>query len=304
MSNLGLIISLLIIGAGLLWLLIRSLQGKEVERRIIFLFIGLAVSVPLLFNITFSEKATPIVKALYDKIDNLPEGSNILLSFDYGPTMAPEVQPMSDVLIRHVLAKNHHLFLMGLWATGQSLGAEAVDRIIKGDFPEKIDGIDFVNIGYKAGNQGVLNVIVTDFRKLYATDVGGRDLDSLPIFNGIKSLKDMDLLISVGGGFPGVKEWVQFAGDPGNVPTGGGSAAVSAPLLYPYYPRQMLGLMGGIKGAAEYESEFKRHYERFKDMPEPGVKMMGPQTLAHLVIMAFIVIGNLSYFFGKKGKQS
>jgi len=302
-SNIGLIISLLIIGAGLLWLLIRSLQGKEVERRVIFLFIGLAVSVPLLFNITFSEKATPIVRAVFNKIENLPEGSRILISFDYGPTMAPEVQPMSDVLIRHVLAKGHKLYLMGLWATGQSLSSEAVDRIIKNDFPNKVDGVDYVNIGYKAGNQGVLNVIVTDFRKLYSTDVNGRDLDSLPIFNGIKSLKDMDLLISVGGGFPGVKEWVQFAGDPGHIPTAGGCAAVSAPLLYPYYPSQMLGLLGGIKGAAEYESEFKRHYKQFGSMPEPGVKMMGPQTLAHLVIMAFIVIGNLSFFFAGKGRR-
>ncbi|MEW6015083.1 MAG: hypothetical protein AB1690_07155, partial [Candidatus Zixiibacteriota bacterium] len=75
MNNLGLIISFLIIGVGLLWFLIRAWQGKEVERRVIFVFIGLAVSVPILFSITFAEKASPIVEAVYDKIDNLPPGS-------------------------------------------------------------------------------------------------------------------------------------------------------------------------------------------------------------------------------------
>jgi len=28
--------------------------------------------------------------------------------------------------------------------------------------------------------------------------------------------------------------------------------------------------------------------------------MMGPQTLAHIVIMAFIIIGNVLFFLGRK----
>ncbi len=302
MNNIGIIISVVIIVLGLLWLAIRSLTGREVERRIIFLFMGLAVSLPLIFNITFSEKATPVVRNIFNKIESLPAGSRILISFDYGPSMAPEVEPMSNAFIRHSLAKGHKVILMGLWATGQSLSATAVQDIIKPEFPDKIDGVDYINIGYKAGNQGVLNVIITDFRKMYATDVNGVNLDSVAIFKGIKSLRDMDLMISVGGGFPGVKEWVLFAADPGNIPLAGGSAAVSAPTYYPYYPRQLIGLLGGIKGAAEYESEIKKHYPRFADMPTPGIKMMGPQTLAHLIVMAFIVIGNLSFFFAKRKK--
>ena len=110
----------------------------------------------------------------------------------------------------------------------------------------------------------------------------------------------MDLMISIGGGFPGVKEWVLFAASPGNIPLAGGCAAVSAPLLYPYYPKQLLGLLGGIKAAAEYESLLKQNnYTQFADMPTPGIKMMGPQTLSHLVVISFIIIGNLSFFFGK-----
>jgi len=300
MSNIGLVISLIIIGAGLVWLLILAMKGREVERRIIFLFVGLAVSIPLLFNITFSEKATPVVLNVFNKIDSLPPGSKILLSYDYGPSMAPEVEPMSNAFVRHCLVKGHKLYLMALWATGQSLASAAVDSIMKNEFPEKVNGIDYVNIGYKAGGTGVLNVIITDIRKMYLTDVGGIDLDSMTIFKGVKSLKDMDLLVSIGGGFPGVKEWVLFAGAPGNIPTAGGCAAVSAPLLYPYYPKQMLGLLGGIKGAAEYESELMKRYPRFRKTPTPGIKMMGPQTLAHLIIIAFIVIGNISFFISRK----
>jgi hypothetical protein len=300
MNNIGLIVSLSFIAAGLLWLTILSFMGREVDRRTIFLFIAVATSVPLLFNITFSEKATPIVRDVFNKIENLPPGSKVLLSYDYGPTMAPEVEPMSNAFVRHCLAKGHRLYLMALWATGQSQIATAVDSIILREFKNAKYGVDYINIGFKAGGTGVLNVIITDFRKMYLTDVNGVDLDSFPIFKGIKSLRDMDLLISIGGGYPGVKEWILFAGAPGNIPTAGGCAAVSAPLLYPYYPTQMVGLLGGIKGAAEYESELKRKYPRFSNMPTPGIKMMGPQTLAHLVVMAFIIIGNIAFFISKR----
>jgi hypothetical protein len=279
------------------------LTGREVDRRVIFLFIGIATSVPLLFNITFAEKATPIVKDVYNKMENLPEGSKVLISFDYGPSMAPEIDPMANAFLRHALTRNHKVYIMSLWATGQSLASAAVDSVIAREYPDKVPGIDYVNIGFKAGGIGVLKVILTDIRKMYLTDVNGVDLDSVGMFDGIKSLKDMDFMISLGGGFPGIKEWVLFAGSPGNIPLAGGCAAVSAPQQYPYYPRQLVGLLGGIKAAAEYESLLIKDYLQFADMPTPGIKMMGPQTLSHLVVIAFIIIGNLSYFFSKLRKK-
>jgi len=303
MTNIGIYLSLAVVAVGLLWLTIRSLTGREVERRIIFLFIGISTTLPLLFNITFSEKPTRVVENVYDRLEELPAGSKVLISFDYGPSMAPEIDPMADAFIRHSLTRGHKLYVMALWATGQSLASTAVDSIIIKEFPDKIWGEDYINIGFKAGGIGVLKVILTDFRKMYLTDVNGTDLDSVSIFDNVRSLKDMDLLISIGGGYPGVKEWVLFAGSPGGIPTAGGCAAVSAPNLYPYYPKQVIGLLGGIKGAAEYESLLMKNYPQFSDMPTPGIKMMGPQTLAHLVVIAFIVIGNLSFFFGKKRKE-
>ena len=146
MNKVGLLISFGLIGAGLLWFLIRAIRGQEVERRIIFVFIGLAVAVPILFNITFSEKASPIVEAVYDKIENLSSGSRILISYDYGPSMAPEVEPMSNAFLRHSLAKGHKVYIMGLWATGQSLAGAAIENIVKKEFPEKVNGVDYVNL--------------------------------------------------------------------------------------------------------------------------------------------------------------
>jgi len=303
-ADIGRAVSLLIIGGGLVWILLRSLRGREVERRIVFLAIFLAVAAPILFPITFTEKATPVVKKLFDKVESLPAGSRVLISFDFDPAMAPEVQPMANAFTRHCLAKGHRVIFMSLWATGQALLSQTLEEVVKKEFPDKREGVDWVNLGYKAGNEGVLNVIVTDFRMMFPTDVNGVPLDSSPVFDGIRSCGDLDLVISVGGGKPGIKEWVLFVGDRAHVPVGAGVAAVVAPQLYPYYPKQLLGLLGGVKGAAEYESELIKHYPRFKNMDTPGLRMMGPQTLAHMVIMAFIVIGNISFFVNRrKGKK-
>ena len=89
---------------------------------------------------------------------------------------------------------------------------------------------------------------------------------------------------------------VGLAGDPVGVPIGGGVTAVEAPLLYPYYPKQLQGLMGGLLGAAEYEALVTSAYPEFHEAAQTALVRMFPQTVAHLVIVAFVVLGNISYF--------
>ena len=296
----GAVAALLVIGGGLVFLIVRAVMGHEVDRRVIFLFIFLSVAVPLLFPISFAERPTSIVRSVFDKIELLPPGSRILLSYDFDPAMAPEVQPMADAFTQHCLEKGHRIIYLCLWATGQGQFELTYNNVIAREFPDKVDGKDYVNLGYKAGNEGVLNVIVTDLKKMFPADVNGVPYDSIEILRGMKSCGDVDFAISIGGGKPGAKEWVLFVGDPGNVPMAGAVAAVSAPELYPYYPSQLIGILGGIKGAAEYESELRRQYPRFAQSDAAGLRMMGPQTLAHMVIMSFIVIGNLAYFIARR----
>lgn len=300
MTNIGVIISMIVIFGGLLAILIYSLRGRDIDRRIIFLFIFVTVATAVLFRLEFKEYPTVIVKKVFDKIESMPPGSKVLVSFDFDPAMKPEVYPMANSFVRHCLVKGHKLYLMTIWATGQALMTETVETVIKNEFPEAMYGEDYVTLGFKAGGVGVLNVIVTNFRKMYPTDEHGTSLDSIPLFVDVKSTKDMDLILPIGGGQPGPKEWVLFIGDPGNVPIAPGLAAVVAPLIYPYYPKQVIGLLGGVKGAAEYETELRSHYPRFKDIDAPALRMMGPQTMAHIVIMAFIVIGNISYFRSRR----
>ncbi len=272
---------------------------QAIDRRWIFLFIMLAVVIPLAFDLTIDEVATPEVQAIYDRIEALPPGSNVLLPFDYGPESEPELQPMADSYVRHLGRRKQKLFFMCLWPTGQAQTLKTVSQVLEQEFSDYSYGRDYVMLGFRPGGQGVIQVVVTDFRTLYQSDVEGTPIDEIPMMQNVKGLKDMDLILNISGGFPGLKEWIQFGGDRTGVPVAGGVTAVQAPLLYPYYPRQLSGIMGGLKAAAEYESLLIQGYaeaygkdtERFA-----AIRRMGPQTLAHLVIILFLVVGNIAYF--------
>jgi len=129
---------------------------------------------------------------------------------------------------------------MAVWATGPPQIEKTISNVIKVDFASKIYGRDYINIGYKAGNQGLINAILRDLKAIYITDVQGTDINQFEIMKPIKNLKDFSLIIGIGSGSPGLKEWIQFGGDPSQVPVAGGMTAVEAPLLYPYYPKQLL----------------------------------------------------------------
>ena len=76
---------------------------------------------------------------------------------------------------------------------------------------------------------------------------------------------------------------------------GAGVTAVMAPKFYAYVrANQLIGLLGGMKGAAEYE-----HLVGVEGAATSG---MGAQSLVHMTIIGLIVIGNFAYFAGRRKK--
>lgn len=273
---------------------------SNLDRRVIFLLIALAVIIPLIMHYTTSIPPSLIVQTLFDKMEAMPPGAKLLISFDYGPSTVPENQPMANALVRHALEKGHRVYLMALWPTGARQSQELIEEIISVEYPNKIEGEDWIHLGYKAGNQGLINTLMSDVKAMYTTDITGRAIDEFPMMDEVNTLRDFDLILALGSGFPGTKEWVQFAGDPGNIPVGGGTTAVMAPLLFPYYPKQMVGLMGGLQGAAEYEAALIHKYPQLSQRSRIASTSMGPQVTAHLVIIAFIIVGNITYLFERR----
>jgi hypothetical protein len=291
---------------------------KNLDRRWIFLMMFLAVAVPILVigytGRTFPEVPTKLAQATFDEIDRLSEGDPVLLAFDYDPGSEGELGPMATAFVRHCAEKRLKMYFLTLWPVGPRMIEESIDRVIKADFPHLEYGVDYVNLGYKSGYEGVIKVIVTDLRQLYTTDAYGTSLDNIPMMRGIRNIRQMKLIVNVSAGYAGTKEWVQYAVTPypQDIRLVAGCTGVQAPLLYPYIPEQLPGLLGAIKGAAEYEALVLEQYGRRDEAGEliesgrylEGQRRMGPQLVAHILMILLIVAGNVIYFIEKRRKAA
>jgi len=290
---------------------------KTLDRRWIFLLMLLSVAVPILLQTTFPEKASAMAQAVFDEIDKLPEGSKILLPFDFDPASEGELGPMATAFTYHCAMKKHKMYFMALWPVGPQMIDEAINKVIRPDFPELRYGVDYVNLGFKPGNEGVIRVVVTDLKELYTTDDAGTNINNIPMMQGVDSVRDCDLVINVSAGYPGNKEWVQYASTayPGEIILVGGCTGVQAPQMYPYIPNQMKGILGAIKGAAEYEKLVMDHYPRHITNAEgdqaldpkytEALRRMGPQLIAHLLMIVLIIGGNIIFFVERhRGMQA
>jgi hypothetical protein len=278
---------------------------EKLDRRYIFLCMLLAVAIPILFELSFPEFESGLAQAVFDEIDKLQEGDPVLLAFDFDPGSEGELGPMATAFTLHCASKKLKMYFLGLWPVGPQMVDDTIDQVIKADFPDLEYGKDYVNLGYKPGNEGVIKVIVTDLRELYTTDDKGTNVDQIPMMKGINSVQDFKLVLNVSAGYVGTKEWVQYAVTPHKIRMVAGCTGVQAPLLYPYIPEQLPGLLGAIKGAAEYEKLVVDKVFRSRGLdPDPkyqeGVRRMGPQLVAHILMIVLIIAGNIIYFAGRR----
>ena len=264
------------------------LKIGSIDRRWIFLIIAAVVIVPLIFPVGLPIRPTDTTKNVYDSIEKLPAGSKVLLSVEYSPSTRPENHPMTISILRHLFKNNHKVFITCLWPDGQFMAQDAINQVAKQEF-NKTYGVDYVFLGFRPGNEAVVKGIVSNLRKLYTVDVYQKKIDEIPLMNGINNFKDFDFLFSSSAGFPGTIEWVQYASDPTGIPMASGVTSIQVNEVMPYVQAgQMVGVLAGMPGAAEYEALINQ-----KGTATSG---MDAQSVAHLVIVLFIILGNLSFF--------
>lgn len=271
----------------------------KIDRRIIFTLIAVAVALPLFFDVSMYVETTSEVRGVYNAVDSLSPGSKVLISFDYDPGSMPELQPMAESFLRHCFSKNLKVIVMGLWPQGPLQANWALHVILnEPDIKEKNlqYGVDYVNLGYTAGNEVVIQRMGSDIHAAFPTDARGTPIDEITIMKGVKNFGNIDFVYNLSAGYPGTMEWVQFAADRFHATLGAGNTAVQAPLMYPFLGRrQLVGLLGGMKGAAEYEVLANR--------PARGVRYMFSQGIAHAVVVFFVILGNVAYFATRRKRK-
>ena len=125
---------------------------------------------------------------------------------------------------------------------------------------------------------------------------------------GVKTYKDFNLAVTLPTGIIG-EWWLNLVNAQFGLPIVIGPTAVSAPKYYAYMnAKQAVGLIGGLKGASEYEKLLVDHYPGLAPLyaraPYTATKGMDAQNLAHIVIIGFIVLGNVFFIAERRRRAS
>lgn len=264
----------------------------NLDRRWVYLVVGIAVIIPVLNPFRVPVHITQEVKAIYDCVESLEPGDILFLAIDYDPQAMAEVHPMAKAIMRQCFAKDVKLIISALSQNGPGMAEQLISELSK-EFGKK-SGIDYCYLGYKPYFAIVILGMGQNFRIPFPTDYYGVPLDSLPMMRGVQNYDDVKVVIDISSGNI-TDYWIIYGNGRYNVKLAVGVTGVMTANYYPYLASgQIFGLMGGLKGASEYEVLSKQG--------DRAIKMMSIQTTAHIVIILFIVAGNIGYFMSRKKK--
>ncbi len=298
------VLIIFLLAAAFVYVFIRTFRGRFIGRRVVFIFVGVALVLPFFMKFPLPLQISPEVQSVYDALEKLPPHSKILASFDYDPPSAPELQPMAVAFMKYAFEHDLKIIIMGLWPQGPQQADQAIQAafIENPDLKQKTKyGVDYVNLGFQSGYEFVILQMGQSFKSMFPADLYNTPYDSIPLLKNVSNFSNVDFSMNFSAGKPGTAEWVQIAVDRFQLPLAAGNTAVQAPMIYPYLKKgskgkkQLIGLLGGMAGGAEFEKLTKK--------PAKATTYLLSQSFAHVAVVIFIIIGNVAFFREKKGKK-
>jgi len=267
----------------------------NLDRRIIYTIVALLVLIPLIKPFSLPIKPTPEVIGIFNEIDRLEPGDDILIAADFDPASKPELLPMLEAVLAHCFERDVNPHLLTLWPSGPGLAQQAIER--QAELYDKKSGTDYCFLGFRYGNVAVILGMVSSITDTFTTDFYGMPTRNMPIYQDVSAIRDMEYIIDIAAGAT-VEFWVVYAAEQANVKMGASCTAVSATSYYPLLQAgQITGLSGGMKGSAEYETLLSGKYGVPKG---DAVKGMDAQSAVHVFIVLSIVLANICYFISLK----
>jgi hypothetical protein len=263
----------------------------HIDRRIIFLTVLLAASVPLIFPFTQALRINPESERFYHTLDKLEKGDVIILSMDYSPETRPEIDPMSEGVLRHCFHKGIRVIGMVTVIPNIPIGEDLMRRVAAQ--VGAVYGRDYIYLGFKPETRAVIINISEEIRKAFPVDFYRTPLDDLPMMNQVHNFDDIALVVANTADDVS-KEWLLTANTRFGVRVIMGIISNYYPSFTPYIEsKQILGALAGMKGAAEYEQMLmdKGVLDHFGD----ASKGMATQSAVHILIIFYIIVGNIGY---------
>ncbi len=253
---------------------------QELDRRWIYMIIALAIIIPLMIPFDSDNLTTPPTENLYQMIDSFTgrEDRAILMSFAHDASTMPELFPMEVAILRHCFERNIKVFTF----SNSALGAPIIDyaiNTVKDEYPHIESGVHYCNFGFKPNLFAMVIGMGDNIATTMNVDAEGRKVETLPIMRGITNYTEMNLVVEFSGSVAG-GTWIVYARPKFGLNVAVGVTAVMAADQYPYLQSgQLIGMLSGLKGAAEYEKMvdvFAKNNQSFsrEKLNDPSVKDM------------------------------
>ena len=267
---------------------------QDIDRRYIYLLTWLFVLFPLLNPLGLPVPIGRESKAWKTYLDGIPNDSVIFFSMDYGVSGMPELYPMT-VSTMHYLwsncqANNWKIVVLGFWTQGPLVFETVLDQMNPESTYGVEYGVDWIELGWIPGQETGMAALATDIWGQAPRDfIENQPMSAHPIMEEIRTAEDVDLVISIETGTPGLPEWLRQWNTPFGVPFMVGCIGVSVPGMAPYLASgQLSALMPGLTASGEFEILINR----------PGLAVAGLDavSMSHLLVVLLVLIGNIAYF--------
>jgi hypothetical protein len=268
---------------------------QQIPRYYIYLLLAAVVIWQLVFPVPLPVVPSAATSGVESAVAAVPDDKLVVISTDWDASTQAETGPQTAAIIEACF-RHHKKFV--LLTLAPPMGAKLSQQIAVGIASRYRAeyGVAWANWGYKVGTSNVLLAMVKDIPRAMGVDFYGRPVTQLPIMRGVRSIKDIGLVVEVTGLAGMTEMWIGLVQGPYQVPFAAGYTAVMAPGYYPFMDSgQIQGMLVGAKGAAEMEALARR--------PGLGMAIMSAQSWAHLLIIGLIILGNVGYLMTRRGER-
>lgn len=266
---------------------------NNLDRRWVYLLTWIFVLFPLIFPLGLPVPIQSESQKWFNYIKDIPDGSVIVYSPMYGSSGMPELFPMTLGIMHQLFQKNVKIIVVTFWAEGALVFDQALRQVDPATYG-KVYGTDWIDLGYIPGGEPAMRAFGEDFVRTAPKDyILAQDTASFPLMQTAKSARDVDLIISIETGTPGLTEWLRQWQEPFRTPIIVGCIGVSAPGMAPFLQSgQLTAILPGLTSSAEYELLINR-----KGLAIAGVDAI---SMSHILVVLLVILGNIGYFASRR----
>lgn len=244
----------------------------------------------------FPVPVTQLTKDCYNAVDDLQPGDIILMDQGYGAGTIAFHEPGFIVVFRHAIDKGAKIVIVSTSVESPMLLQRALEKI-RPEAKGYEYGVDWVHLGYVAGGEPSYASITEDINNVFTEDFEQTPIGSLPLMQELASPthEKIDLVYIMTAGGDVVEGWIRQSALRYDLKFITQVNEMMVPTILPYYPINCDGIMNGGVGAAEYEV--------FSGYAGEAVKLSDMMTMGGLVVLVFLILGNIGYFMTKGGSS-